>query len=60
MNPINNEPVLTVTVLTPIIVFVVTYLGMDMDFETATAIATAVLAVGGWFARQRVTPVDKG
>ncbi len=59
MNPLNSEPVLTVAVLTPVVVLFAAKFGLGLDTETATGIATGVLAVGGWFARQRVTPVDK-
>lgn len=56
MNRLAKEPV-SVAVIVPIIVWVVTYFGIDMDEATATAIAGGVLAILGLFARQKVTPV---
>lgn len=56
---INTEPVLTVAVFSPIVVFLLARFGLQVDTETAASIATAVLVVGGWFARQRVTPTGK-
>lgn len=59
MNPMQHEPVMTAAVVVPIVMWLALRFGVDMDIETATAISTAVLVIGGWMARQRVTPTTK-
>jgi hypothetical protein len=54
MNKARNEPVAIATVLIPVIVWLAAYFGIDVSAETATAIAGAVLAVGGTVARAMV------
>lgn len=56
MNRLSKEPV-TAAVLVPVIVWLATYFGFNVDEETATAIAGALLVLIGLFARQRVTPL---
>jgi hypothetical protein len=55
-----HEPVLTATLLAPVVVWLAAYFGFDMDEAAATQIAGVVLLVGSLFARQRVRPLSKG
>jgi len=54
------EPVLTATLLAPLVVWALAYFGFDVDTLTATQLASGVLAVGSLFARSRVRPLSKG
>ena len=51
-----SEPVLTATLLAPVLVWLVAYFfpGTDISSEQATIAATVVLAIGSAVARSRV------
>jgi len=55
-----HEPVLTATLLAPLVVWLAAYFGFDLDEATATQIAGGVLLAGSLVARQRVRPLSKG
>ena len=55
-----HEPVLTATLLAPLVVWLAAYFGFYLDEATATQLAGGVLLVGSLFARQRVRPLSKG
>ena len=52
-----SEPVLSLPVLIPAIVWLAAHFGFNLDESTASYIAGGVLAVTGWLARRTVTPV---
>jgi len=56
-----SEPVLTATLLAPVLVWLVAYFfpGTDISSEQATIAATVVLAIGSAVARTRVRPLSK-
>lgn len=51
-----SEPVLTATLLAPVVAWVIAYFwpGTDVPTEQATIIATVILAIGSAVARSRV------
>lgn len=49
-----TEPVLSATLLVPVVVWLAAYFGLDMDEQTATAVAGVVLLAGSLFARSKV------
>lgn len=57
-NPVKREPVATAT-LVPIIVWLAAHFGFEVDAETATMVAGALLVVCQLVARSMVTPTDK-
>jgi len=52
-----SEPIFSLPVLVPIIVWAAARFGFSLDDSTATYIAGAVLAGTAWLARRQVTPV---
>jgi len=56
-----SEPVLTATLLAPVLVWLAAYFfpGTDVSTEQATIAATVVLAIGSAVARSRVRPLHK-
>lgn len=54
-----REPVLTATLLVPVVVWAAAYFGFDVDKILATQLAGGVLLVGSLVARQRVRPLSK-
>jgi hypothetical protein len=53
-NKLANEPVGLAAVLAPILAYLLAAMGLDVDAETAAAIAGVVLVVGGAVARMLV------
>lgn len=49
-----SEPVLTATLLAPVVVWAAAYFGLSMDTTTATQLAGVVLLAGSVLARSRV------
>jgi hypothetical protein len=56
-----SEPVISATLLAPVIVWLVAYFwpGTEVSSEQATIAATIVLAIGSAVARSRVRPLSK-